>query len=146
MKRQNVNAIARKFFTGSMVTAVLFLSAQVNANTNPIQTKLAVENVDPTSTPSVNYVGTKNDNFFFHVNFKNTNNEFYTVLVLDNEGQELYRLSTKDKEFNKTFELATSTDIDKLSFVIKSNKINFKESFDINFTSGTTSFVAAAMK
>jgi hypothetical protein len=145
MKRQNVNTIARKFFAGSMVAAVLFLSVQCKANNHSVNTTSVLENVDPITKPSVKYVGSKNDNLLFHVNFKNTNNEFYTVEVLDDENEVLYRLSAKDKEFNKTFELTSYTDINKLSFVIKSNKVNFKESFDINITTTSTSHVAVVM-
>ena len=138
MKRQFVNRIARKFFAGSMVAAVLFLS---------VQTKAAV-NADPinkSKSASIEYVGSKDDNLLFKVNYINNSNDFYTVTVTDENGEVLYRHATKQKDFSKTFQLTRYTDINKLSFSIETAKENYKESFDINTTTTTTSHVAVVM-
>jgi len=145
MKRQIVNTIARKFFAGSMVAAVLFLSAQVKANASSTNHSAITENIDPTTKPSVKYVGTKDDNLLFQVNYKNAKKEWYTVQVLDEQGEPLYRFSSNNNQFNKTFELTRYTDINKISFVISTAKADFKETFDINITTTATSQVAVVM-
>jgi hypothetical protein len=132
MKKTGLNNIARKFFAGSILATVLFLTAQnkVFANTevkNTIQTEKGLA-----EKASVKYVGSSNENLLFHVNYTNVNAKTFSIVVTDENGEAIYTTVVNEKNFDKTFALPKSLDLNKISFTIKSNEGVYHQSFSLN--------------
>jgi hypothetical protein len=132
MKKTGLNNIARKFFAGSILATVLFLTAQnkVFANTevkNTIQTEKGLA-----EKASVKYVGSSNENLLFHVNYTNVNAKAFSIVVTDENGEAIYTTVVNEKNFDKTFALPKSLDLNKISFTIKSNEGVYHQSFSLN--------------
>jgi len=132
MKKTGLNNIARKFFAGSILATVLFLTAQnkVFANTevkNTIQTEKGLA-----EKASVKYVGSSNENLLFHVNYNNVNAKAFSIVVTDENGEAIYTTVVNEKNFDKTFALPKSLDLNKISFTIKSNEGVYHQSFSLN--------------
>ena len=132
MKKTGLNNIARKFFAGSILATVLFLTAQnkVFANTevkNTVQTEKGLA-----EKASVKYVGSSNENLLFHVNYNNVNAKAFSIVVTDENGEAIYTTVVNEKNFDKTFALPKSLDLNKISFTIKSNEGVYHQSFSLN--------------
>ena len=132
MKKTGLNNIARKFFAGSILATVLFLTAQnkVFANTevkNTIQTEKGLA-----EKASVKYVGSSDENLLFHVNYNNVNAKAFSIVVTDENGEAIYTTVVNEKNFDKTFALPKSLDLNKISFTIKSNEGVYHQSFSLN--------------
>jgi hypothetical protein len=128
MKNQTVNTIAKKFFAGSILAAVLFLSAQNTVYANDNNSK----NEKSNSNATIKYEGANKDYLLFSVKFNNTNSEFFTLSIADESGETLYSTFSKENQFSHTYALPKDTDVNKLTFDIRSGKADFHQSFDVN--------------
>ena len=131
MKKQSVQTIAKRFFFGNLLTAVMFLSA--NANTLP------VKNYNPVYAPGakveVKYTGLDLENqLSFNVRYSNPTGSTFNLVVLDEAGEILYKGYYWDKNFSKTFKLPKS-EISKVVFVIEDSRNSVKEKFTVNIKS-----------
>jgi hypothetical protein len=132
MKKTGLNNIARKFFAGSILATVLFLTAQnkVFANTevkNTIQTEKGLA-----EKASVKYVGSSDENLLFHVNYNNVNAKAFSIVVTDENNEVIYTAVVNAKNYEKTFALPKSLDLNKISFSIKSTEGAYIQSFSLN--------------
>ena len=137
MKRQSVNLIAKKLFLGNILVAVLFLSAQNKSYASHSLPKAGTVTDIKTSAASVKYLGSNTENLFFAVKYDNSAGNAFTVLVVDETGEVIYRAVYKEKQFEKTFLLPRYSDYRKFSFIIKEEKTNFHQSFDISINTKT---------
>ena len=131
MKKQTLNNIARKFFAGSILAAVLFFSTQNKVyadytNHNKISTEKSTGNA------AIKYVGLSQENLLFNVKFDNASAESFVLTVTDEVGEVIYRTVSKEKSFAKTFALPKSLDLNKISFTIKSTEGAYTQSFSLN--------------
>jgi hypothetical protein len=123
MKKQSIQAIAKKFFLGNLLAATLFLSA--NAATGTTATA-------GTDKVEVKYTGTdKFDLMTFTVKYSNPAGSTFSLSVLDENGESLFKGFYGDKQFDKTFKLP-KLDASKFTFVIENGKESFKQKFDVN--------------
>jgi len=132
MKKTGLNNIARKFFAGSILATVLFLTAQnkVFANT---EVKYTIQNEKGLAEKaSVKYVGSSDENLLFHVNYNNLNAKAFSIVVTDENGETIYTTVVNAKNYQQTFALPKSLDLDKISFIIKSSEGDYKQSFSLN--------------
>jgi len=132
MKKTGLNNIARKFFAGSILATVLFLTAQnkVFANTevkNTIQTEKGLAD-----KASVKYVGSSDENLLFHVNYNNVNAKAFSIVVTDENNEVIYTAVVNAKNYQKTFALPKSLDLNNISFTIKSTEGAYIQSFSLN--------------
>ena len=132
MKKTGLNNIARKFFVGSILATVLFLTAQnkVFANTevkNTIQTEKGLAD-----KASVKYVGSSDENLLFHVNYNNVNAKAFSIVVTDENNEVIYTAVVNAKNYQKTFALPKSLDLNNISFTIKSTEGAYIQSFSLN--------------
>lgn len=136
MKNQTLNTVAKKFFAGSILAAVLFLSAQNNVYANDNAKKNVVS--ENNSNATIKYEGVNNNYLLFSVKYNNAKSEFFTLSIIDESGETLYNTASKEKEFSHTYALPKDTDVSKLTFDIRSSKADFHQSFDVNIN---TSYV-----
>ena len=132
MKKTGLNNIAKKFFAGSILATVLFLTAQnkVFANTevkNTIQTEKGLAD-----KASVKYVGSSDENLLFHVNYNNVNAKAFSIVVTDENNEVIYTAVVNAKNYQKTFALPKSLDLNNISFTIKSTEGAYIQSFSLN--------------
>ncbi|MEI8073685.1 MAG: hypothetical protein WCH78_02970 [Bacteroidota bacterium] len=139
MKKQSINTIAKRFFLGNMLVAMFFLSA--NANTGSTRVS-----IDPTKKIEVKYVGTEKENMFFNVKFNNESGKSFKVYILDELGEVIFSNKYSEKSFDKKFIFPTSQDINKLTFLIQSDKGSYKEIFDVAVKTNTVSEVSVTKK
>lgn len=119
MKKTIISAISKLTLGIALCTAALAVNAQTSSN--PVE-----KNAD------IRYMGLTADNMVFNVAYSNPNGNKFSVAVLDGEGTPVYQETFTDKKFDKKFELPR-TDMDKVTFVIRSSKDNdFKQSFEID--------------
>ncbi|OIR05473.1 hypothetical protein GALL_125250 [mine drainage metagenome] len=144
MKNQTVNTVAKKFFAGSILAAVLFLSAQNNVYANDNAKKNVVS--ENNSNATIKYEGVNKDYLLFSVKYNNTNSEFFTLSIIDESGETLYNTASKEKEFSQTYALPKDTDVSKLTFEIRSSKGDFHQSFDVNINTSYVENVVVSKK
>lgn len=140
MKKQSINTIAKRFFLGNVLAAMFFLSA--NANTGIVKFSA----IDPTKKIEVKYVGTEKENMFFNVKFNNESGKNFKVYVLDELGEVIFSEKYSEKVFDKKFVFPTNMDINKITFLIQSDKGSFKEIFNVAFSTSTVSEVSVTKK
>jgi len=132
MKTQLANNIAKKILLGSILSAVIILSAQSNAIA-------AATNFRSDSAISVNkpeyvfvkYVGTNEDGLFFNVKYNNEKSQDFAILITDENGETLYEGSFSDKVFDKKFLLPEDNDASSVTISLKSGKDNFVKSYSV---------------
>jgi hypothetical protein len=132
MKKVALNNLAKRFFAGSILATVLFLTAQnkVLANTavsNTIQTEKGLA-----EKVSVKYVGSSDENLLFHVNYNNADGKSFNLFVTDENGETIYSTNVKAKSYEKTFALPKALDLNKIKFTIRSSEGSYSQSFSVN--------------
>jgi hypothetical protein len=140
MKKQSINTIAKRFFLGNILAAMFFLSANATTATTKVSA------IDPTKKIEVKYVGTEKENLFFNVKFNNESGKTFKVYILDEVGEVIFSDKYTEKAFDKKFVFPTSMDINKLTFLIQSDKGSYKEIFDVAFSTNTVSEVSVTKK
>jgi C4-type Zn-finger protein len=132
MKTQSVNAITKKLFLGSILSAAILFSANANASTVNGSTNRVDSAV--VSKAEISYKGVdKNELLSFTVKYKNESGSKFSLLVFDNSGEApLFKAAYNDKNFSKEFKMPKSTEISKLTFLILNGKESYKEVFDVN--------------
>lgn len=141
MKKQMINAFARKFFLGNVMSAMLFLSA--NASVSPVNYKYepAIK-----SKAAITFKGTDSNSFLtFNVLYNNAIGTPFNLSVSDPAGELLYSETFKDVQFNKTFKILKD-DISKLNFTIRNSKTGETENFEIQVSQNTTEIVNVVRK
>jgi hypothetical protein len=139
MKKQSINTIAKRFFLGNVLVAMFFLSA--NANTGSTRVS-----IDPTKKVEVKYVGTEKESLFFNVKYNNEAGKSFKVYVLDEYGEVIYSDKFTEKAFDKKFIFPASQDVNKLTFLINTDKGSYKEIFDVAVKTNTISEVSVTKK
>ncbi|HEX3024638.1 MAG TPA: hypothetical protein VHP12_05460 [Chitinophagaceae bacterium] len=144
MKNQTLNTGAKKFFAGSILAAVLFLSAQneIYANDNAKKNVVSENN----SNATIKYEGVNKDYLLFSVKYNNSKGEFFTLSIIDESGETLYNTASKEIAFSHTYALPKDTDVNKLTFYIRSNKADFHQSFDVNINTSYVENVIVSKK
>lgn len=140
MKKQSINTIAKRFFLGNLLAGMFFLSA--NASTGIIKFSA----IDPTKKIEVKYIGTEKENMFFNVKFNNESGKSFRVYVLDELGEVIFSDKYSEKLFNKKFVFPANMDVNKITFLIQSDKSSFKEIFNVAFSTNTVSEVSVTKK
>lgn len=141
MKKQSINIIAKRLFAGSIAAAFFFIAAPSATKANVVKDSVVVN--EKASKGNIEYVGSSKDNYYFRVKFDNKTSEPVQILVVDENGEYIERFVTKDKQYNKLFLLPKDADVNKVSFVIKSNEINVKQSFSVEFITNVITDVVA---
>jgi hypothetical protein len=140
MKKQSINTIAKRFFLGNVLAAMFFLSASANTGSTRILS------IDPTKKVEVKYVGTEKESLFFNVKFNNEAGKSFKVYVLDENGEVIYSDKFTEKTFDKKFVFPASQDVNKLTFIINTEKGSYKEIFDVAVKTNTVSEVSVTKK
>jgi len=140
MTKQSINTIAKRFFLGNILAAMFFLSASANT----VNAKVSA--IDPAKKIEVKYVGTEKENLFFNVKFNNESGKTFKVYVLDENGEVIFSDRYSEKIFDKKFIFPTSQDVNKLTFLIQSDKGSFKEIFNVEVKTNTISEVSVTKK
>jgi hypothetical protein len=141
MKKQMINAFARKFFLGNVMAAMMFLSA--NASVSPVYNKYepATKN-----KAAITYKGMDSELFLaFNVVYNNTTGNPFNLRIADPSGELLYAETFKDVQFNKTFKVQKDA-ISKLNFTIRDEKTGVTENFEINVTANVVENITVARK
>ena len=140
MKKQSINTIAKRFFLGNVLAAMFFLSASANTGST------RVLSIDPTKKVEVKYVGTEKESLLFNVKFNNEAGKSFKVYVLDENGEVIYSDKFTEKTFDKKFVFPASQDVNKLTFIINTEKGSYKEIFDVAVKTNTVSEVSVTKK
>ena len=140
MNKQSINTIAKRFFLGNVLAAMFFLSASANTGSTRILS------IDPTKKVEVKYVGTEKESLFFNVKFNNEAGKSFKVYVLDENGEVIYSDKFTEKTFDKKFVFPASQDVNKLTFIINTEKGSYKEIFDVAVKTNTVSEVSVTKK
>lgn len=146
MKNQTVNTIAKKFFAGSILATVLFLTAQNKIYANDNTNKDVVTEKTTANNATIKYEGVNKEYLLFSVKFDNINGDFFTLSIADEFGEILYRTASKATQFSHTYALPKDTDVNKLTFNITSNKASYHKSFDVNISSSVVENIVVSNK
>jgi hypothetical protein len=136
MKTQTINNIAKKLFLGSILTSVIFLSAQSktiaasNFSDSTIKENMA-EKV------SVKYIGNSEDGLFFNVKYNNEKGKYFDVVIKDESGETLYEGNFNDKSFDKKFLLPKDQEVSLISIAVNAGKNYFAQSYNVTVKSSS---------
>jgi hypothetical protein len=134
MKKQSINTIAKKFFAGSIIAAVLFLSAQTKTNAqSSIYKNVVVEASAQDNKLQVKYLGNNEDGVLFNVKYNNANAADFSIIVTDETGEVLYKNDFNDKNFDRKFMLPKI--YSKVVFSVRNDKDKSEQAFTINVSS-----------
>jgi hypothetical protein len=134
-KVSNINRkAATALFAAILATSATFAGVQATTHSN-IATAKYLNNEDEKDAQKVKvkYLGSLEDGVMFNVAYNNAASTDFSLTILDENGETVYTDVFNDKQFNKKFKVAK--DYSKLTFVIRSNKEKFEQSFDINISS-----------
>jgi len=129
MKKTVVNNIARKFFAGNILAAVLFLSVQANAATTHIN-----NNKEGDNKVQVKYTGSSDDALIFTVKYDNPSGNKFDISFVDENGEVIYQDTFRDKNFVKRFSVPKS-EYKKLAIIVKGQNDTAEQKFDIKIES-----------
>lgn len=136
MKTQTIKNIAKKFFLGSILTSVIFLSAQSKTfAANNFGDSTIKENL--VGNVSVKYIGNSEDGLFFNVKYNNEKGKYFDVVVKDESGDILYEGSFNDKYFDKKFLLPKDHDVASLSIAVIAGKNDFVQNYNVTVKSNS---------
>jgi hypothetical protein len=128
MKKNNVITFAKRFFTGNLLAACLFLSAQAHETTGVSKVTTPVE---------IKYAGIdKNEQHAFSMHYSNPAGNTFLVQILDENGETIFIGRYADKQFDKTFRIP-KLGFGTLQFILRDQKSDVLEKFSVNITSRT---------
>lgn len=131
MKKQMLSSIAKKFFAGNLMAAMMFLSA--NAAVSPVHF-----NAEPAKNrAAITFKGTDNDFMAFQVVYNNPEGNAFNLMITDELGNVVYFSTFQDEVFSKTFKVSKD-EINKLNFTIRDAKSGETEKFKVNLNVGVT--------
>ena len=125
MIKLNLNTFAKRFFLGNLLAAALFLSLQASAARIE---KNAYSDIDTHSDSAkqnkfeVKYLGSNSGNLDFDVRYTNIKGSNFFFVIKDENGEVLFEKDYSNKTFHKKIELAKVDDINKLTFLITSDR------------------------
>lgn len=136
-----LSSIAKRFFLGNLMAAMLFLSA--NASVAPVRYNYEISK---SNRASLTFKGTdSNDYLTFNVVYSNPAATPFKLTITDNLGELIYTDTYQDVQFNKTFKLLKD-DISKLNFTIRDAKTGDTEKFNVYINTGVTENVVVSRK
>jgi hypothetical protein len=128
MYQSNWSKMTRTILMGSMLaTAVMTGTTAFAGTVNNTATEIN------SAKSTVRFLGTDEDNFWFHVQYNNPSGNNFFLTLLDENGEEIYSGKFSDKVFTKRFSLSRFGEYKTISFVIESAKSQYKERFDVQF-------------
>ncbi len=132
MKTQSVNAITKKLFLGSILSAAILFSVNANASTANGSSTNRIDSA--ANKAEISYKGVdKNELLSFTVKYKNESGSKFSLVVFDDSGESpLFKATYTDKNFSKEFKMPKTTEINKLTFLILNGKESYREVFDVN--------------
>lgn len=135
MKKQTFTTTIKKVILGSMVSSLLFLSA--NASVSPVR----AYDVNAKTRGEVKYSGIDNNQLHtFQVKFHNPTGANFNLVIKDSNEEVLFKGNYSEKEFNKTFKFPKD-ESNKLTFVIEDAKKNVTEQYSVQFETRTVEHV-----
>lgn len=131
MKKQNINSIAKRFFAGSIMAAVVFMNLLNKANAqNPAGPVIVKTDTTTGENVQVKYIGSTEEGVFFSVKCTNVTASNFTLFITDDNGELLYQSTYNERIFDKKFNISRS--LDKIKVIIKNDKQKLEQSFAIN--------------
>jgi hypothetical protein len=122
MKKQILRSL-KTFVKGSFLA--LLLTFNVCAIAQPYGDPIV-------KAASVKHISTTNDKVIFQLSLENEAGERFSVSIRDNDGNTLFQDFYSDKKFDKKFVFEKSTDMSKLTFIVRSLKDNTSQVFEVN--------------
>ncbi len=83
---------------------------------------------------SVKYIGTRDNDLLFHVQFDNPTGQKFAVIVKDDAGFVIYEEKFSDTKFSKNFRLPKQEGVMHTTFVVRTGKKDVESSFVVNTT------------
>lgn len=127
MKKQTIVTSVKRIVFGSVVSSLMFLSA--NASVSPVR----AYDISVKSNAEVKYSGIdKNQLHTIQVKYSNPTGANFTLIITDANNELVFKGSYSDKDFNKTFKFPKD-ESNKLSFVIEDAKAKKSEQYNVSF-------------
>ncbi|MDQ6609987.1 MAG: hypothetical protein M3Y85_09230 [Bacteroidota bacterium] len=125
--------IKARSFSYRFIFKIVCVSLLMSVNLSVLQ---AQTNITKTSPAEIKYVGVKDEQLIFQVDFLNEASETFTIEVKDQNGYQLYEGKFKSSGFRKQFAVnKVEMDNNSLVFVITTKSNRQKQVFDVNATS-----------
>lgn len=138
MKTQTIKNIGKKLFLGSILTSVIFLSAQSKATAADHFTNDSTIQENMAGKVLVKYIGNSEDGLFFNVKYNNEKGKYFDVVIKDESGEVLYEGNFNDKSFDKKFLLPKDHEVSLISIAVNAGKNYFVQSYSV--TAKTNSY------
>ncbi len=106
MNMQTLNNIAKKFFFGNLLAAVLFFSDQAKAST-PKTTANQNKTIDSSAAYQLElvYAGNSAEGLEFDMRYNNLSGKYFYFVIKDENGDILFEQSYNNKAFYKKIQL-----------------------------------------
>jgi hypothetical protein len=126
--KKYISNILIKRIAGAALTALL-ISVNVHAAELPSDT------ASEETSATIQYVGTDDNSYLFHVAYANENGGKFLVRITDEADNVLFAQMYTDKKFDKRFRLMKDASQGRLNFVIRNLKNNKTQSFKVTTSS-----------
>ena len=127
MKKQTIVTSVKRIVFGSVVSSLMFLSA--NASVSPVR----AYDISTKSNAEVKYSGIdKNQLHTIQVKFNNPNGVSFNLIIKDANNEMIFKGNYADKEFSKIFKFPKD-ESSKLSFLIEEVKSKKSEQYNVSF-------------
>ena len=131
MKKQTFKAgFVRIGFTAILTSALLIGNYQP-AYAFSDSTELSLNKLN------VKYMGMKNNLLIFEIKFNNPEKQISTLELTDRDNQVLFRSDFAEKAFSKTIYIDKGPENCMVTFLVKTETGDFKQSFELNTTTKT---------
>ncbi len=125
MKKQFTTAIEKKAFTFLVALVIIFSSA---ANSFALPDRAGNE----TKAAEITYTGLKDKALVFKVDYKNESSESFQLIIKNEENDVIFARKYEAKPLYTNIILSEAPEDGKLTFVIRTGKRDFSQSFEIN--------------
>jgi len=125
MKKQFTTAIEKKAFTFLVALVILFSTA---ANSFALTNTVGNE----TKAAEITYTGLKDKGLVFKVDYKNESAESFQLLIKNDQNDIIFAKKYDAKPLFTNILLSDVPEDGKLTFIIRSAKGDFTQSFEIN--------------
>jgi hypothetical protein len=126
MKRTFLKIVSKKFLTAAAIIALFSVATATNAKAGEVKKS-------DLNLSAVEYTGTVNNNVSFNIKYDNEAGSDFSLIVKNENGEVIYSHVYNDKNFSKKVVIRElPEDGGNVTFIIKSNDADIKQSFNIN--------------
>jgi len=131
----NTNIFNIRKVAGLSLLTLMLSGASLSVRAGSGEEKNGAAGNTSANSAEVKYIVGSDGEYLFNVVYNNVSGNRFTLMVLDADGNQLFQSQYSDKKFDKKFRLADPDEFGRLTFVIRNNRDNSVQRFEVNSSS-----------